>query len=50
MNTDTIKDELETNAIHVNDFILSYLNGNPKELYRAIIFLVEVKGLGRLSY
>lgn len=35
MNIGTIKDELETNATRVNNFILSYLNGSPKELYRA---------------
>jgi len=44
MNTDTIKDELETNAIHVNDFILSYLNGNPKELYLASAHYISSGG------
>ena len=44
MNTDTIKDELETNASHVNNFILSYLNGHPKELYGASAHYISSGG------
>lgn len=35
MNINTIGNDLESNAIHVNEFILSYLDGTPKELYLA---------------
>jgi geranylgeranyl diphosphate synthase, type I len=35
MNISTIGNDLESNAIHVNEFILSYLDGTPKELYLA---------------
>ncbi|MFZ0203941.1 MAG: polyprenyl synthetase family protein [Nitrososphaeraceae archaeon] len=35
MNISTIGIDLESNAIHVNEFILSYLDGTPKELYLA---------------
>ena len=35
MNISTIGNDLESNAIHVNEFILSYLGGTPKELYLA---------------
>jgi geranylgeranyl diphosphate synthase type I len=35
MNISTIVNDLESNAIHVNEFILSYLDGTPKELYLA---------------
>jgi geranylgeranyl diphosphate synthase, type I len=35
MNISTIGNDLESNAIQVNEFILSYLDGTPKELYLA---------------
>jgi geranylgeranyl diphosphate synthase, type I len=35
MNATDIKDELEANASNVNEYILSYLKGDPVELYRA---------------
>ncbi len=35
MNISTIGNDLESNGIHVNEFILSYLDGTPKELYLA---------------
>ena len=35
MNISTIGDDLESNAVQVNEYILSYLDGTPKELYRA---------------
>ena len=35
MNISTIGNDLESCAIHVNEFILSYLDGTPKELYLA---------------
>ncbi|MGC2387018.1 MAG: polyprenyl synthetase family protein [Nitrososphaeraceae archaeon] len=35
MNISTIGNDLESSAIHVNEFILSYLDGTPKELYLA---------------
>ena len=35
MNISTIGNDIESNAIHVNEFILSYLDGTPKELYLA---------------
>jgi geranylgeranyl diphosphate synthase type I len=35
MNISTLGNDLESNAIHVNEFILSYLDGTPKELYLA---------------
>lgn len=35
MNISTIGNDLESNAIHVKEFILSYLDGTPKELYLA---------------
>ena len=44
MNIGTIKDELETNATLVNNFILSYLNGSPKELYRASAHYISSGG------
>ena len=35
MNVRTIRNELEINAANVNEFILSSLDGRPKELYKA---------------
>ena len=35
MNISTIGNDLEINAIHVKEFILSYLDGTPNELYLA---------------
>jgi geranylgeranyl diphosphate synthase type I len=35
MNISTIVNDLESNAIHVNEYVLSYLDGTPKELYLA---------------
>jgi geranylgeranyl diphosphate synthase, type I len=35
MNISTIGNDLESNAVHVNEYILSYLDGTPKELYLA---------------
>ena len=35
MNISTIGDDLESNAVQVNEYILSYLDGTPKELYQA---------------
>src|SRR5919108_642064 len=44
MSTGTIKGELEINATLVNNFILSYLNGSPKELYRASAHYISSGG------
>ena len=44
MSTGTIKGELEINATRVNNFILSYLNGSPKELYRASAHYISSGG------
>jgi geranylgeranyl diphosphate synthase, type I len=35
MNISTIGNDLESNAVHVNEYILSSLDGTPRELYRA---------------
>jgi geranylgeranyl diphosphate synthase, type I len=35
MNISTIGNDLESNAVHVNEYILSSLDGTPKELYLA---------------
>jgi geranylgeranyl diphosphate synthase type I len=35
MNISTIGDDLESNAVQVNEYILSYLDWTPEELYRA---------------
>ena len=35
MNLNTIRNDLENTAGRVNEFILSYLEGSPKELYSA---------------
>ena len=35
MNIDNTVKDLEEIALRVNDFILSHLNGNPRELYAA---------------
>src|SRR5919109_1134134 len=44
MSTGTIKGELEINATRVDNFILSYLNGSPKELYRASAHYISSGG------
>ncbi len=44
MNFSTIKNELETNALQVNEFMLSYLDGTPKELYRASTHYISSGG------
>jgi geranylgeranyl diphosphate synthase, type I len=44
MNISTIRNELETNAVHVTEFILSYLEGTPRELYRASAHYISSGG------
>lgn len=44
MNISTIRNELETNAMHVTEFILSYLEGTPRELYRASAHYISSGG------
>jgi geranylgeranyl diphosphate synthase type I len=44
MNISTIINELETNAMHVTEFILSYLQGAPRELYRASAHYISSGG------
>ena len=44
MNVRTIRNELEINAANVNEFILSSLNGRPKELYKASAHYISSGG------
>jgi geranylgeranyl diphosphate synthase type I len=44
MNVRTIRNELEINAANVNEFILSSLDGRPKELYKASAHYISSGG------
>ena len=44
MNLRTIRNELEINAANVNEFILSSLDGRPKELYKASAHYISSGG------
>lgn len=44
MNIRTIRNDLETNAANVNEFILSSLDGRPKELYKASAHYISSGG------
>src|SRR5512133_636327 len=44
MKASSIRDELESNASNVKEFILSYLEGEPKELYQASAHYIKSGG------
>ncbi|HYZ65304.1 MAG TPA: polyprenyl synthetase family protein, partial [Nitrososphaeraceae archaeon] len=44
MNISSIQSQLETTAAQVNEFILSHLDGNPKELYAASAHYISSGG------
>jgi geranylgeranyl diphosphate synthase, type I len=44
MKASSIKSELESHASTVNEFLLSYLEGKPKELYQASSHLIRTGG------
>ena len=44
MKTSSIRDELESNASNVKEFILSFLEGEPKELYQASAHYIKSGG------
>ena len=44
MNLNTIRNDLENTAGRVNEFILSYLEGSPKELYSASCHYISSGG------
>jgi geranylgeranyl diphosphate synthase, type I len=40
LKTSSIKDEIETNAFNINQFIISLLEGEPKDLYHASLHYI----------
>ena len=44
MKASSIRDELESNASNVKEYILSYLEGEPKELYQASAHYIKSGG------